>query len=136
MADRSQPFPIFEKVRYGNGMLVNFKRGKGEFFCAGSCKRVAGLPHCYPVERVTANVLNHISSNGTRTKQSMNIQASERARTASAAGRADRAPAADAVVSAQHFYERMGLAWSEEERIHAAYGDAFETLAGLHESVL
>ncbi|MBP1860611.1 GNAT family N-acetyltransferase [Rhizobium herbae] len=37
-------------------------------------------------------------------------------------------------VSAQHFYERMGLAWSEEERIHAAYGDAFEALAGLHES--
>lgn len=37
-------------------------------------------------------------------------------------------------VAAQHFYERMGLAWSEEERIHAAYGDAFEMLAGLHES--
>ncbi|WP_341487896.1 GNAT family N-acetyltransferase [Pararhizobium sp. A13] len=37
-------------------------------------------------------------------------------------------------VSARHFYERMGLAWSEEERIHAVYGDAFETLAGLHES--
>lgn len=37
-------------------------------------------------------------------------------------------------VSAQHFYERLGLAWSEEERIHAAYGEAFETLAGLHES--
>lgn len=78
MADRSQPFPIFEKVRYGNGMLVNFKRGKGKVFCTGSCKRVAGLPHCYPVERVTANVLNHISSNGTRTKQSMNIQANKR----------------------------------------------------------
>jgi ribosomal protein S18 acetylase RimI-like enzyme len=37
-------------------------------------------------------------------------------------------------VSAQHFYERMGLAWSEQERIHAAYGDAFEALAGQHES--
>lgn len=37
-------------------------------------------------------------------------------------------------VSAQHFYQRMGLAWSEEERIHAAYGDAFEALAGQHES--
>ena len=35
---------------------------------------------------------------------------------------------------AQRFYERLGLAWSEEERIHAAYGDAFEALAGLHES--
>ncbi|URK85900.1 GNAT family N-acetyltransferase (plasmid) [Rhizobium sp. RCAM05350] len=30
-------------------------------------------------------------------------------------------------VSAQHFYERMGLAWSEQERIHAAYGDAFRS---------
>ncbi len=37
-------------------------------------------------------------------------------------------------VSAQHFYERLGLAWSREERIHAAYGDAFQVLAGLHES--
>jgi ribosomal protein S18 acetylase RimI-like enzyme len=37
-------------------------------------------------------------------------------------------------VSAQHFYERMGLAWSGEERIHAAYGEAFEALAGEHES--
>ncbi len=37
-------------------------------------------------------------------------------------------------VSAQNFYERMGLAWSQDERIHAAYGDAFEVLAGLHES--
>lgn len=36
--------------------------------------------------------------------------------------------------SAQRFYERLGLAWSEDERIHAAYGDAFEALAGLHES--
>ena len=37
-------------------------------------------------------------------------------------------------VSAQHFYERMGLARSEQERIHAAYGEAFDSLAGLHES--
>jgi ribosomal protein S18 acetylase RimI-like enzyme len=37
-------------------------------------------------------------------------------------------------VSAQHFYERMGLAWSKLERIYAAYGDAFEALAGQHES--
>jgi len=37
-------------------------------------------------------------------------------------------------VPAQHFYERMGLSWAEDERIHAAYGDAFEALAGLHES--
>ena len=37
-------------------------------------------------------------------------------------------------VSAQHFYQRMGLVWSEEERIHAAYGETFEALAGQHES--
>ena len=37
-------------------------------------------------------------------------------------------------VSAQRFYERIGLAWSQEERIHAAYGDAFQLLAGLDES--
>jgi ribosomal protein S18 acetylase RimI-like enzyme len=37
-------------------------------------------------------------------------------------------------VSAQHFYERMGLAWSDQERMHAAYDDAFEALAGHHES--
>lgn len=37
-------------------------------------------------------------------------------------------------LSAQHFYERMGLEWSKDEHIHAAYGDAFEALAGQHES--
>ena len=37
-------------------------------------------------------------------------------------------------VSAQRFYERLGLSWSQEERIHAAYGDAFQLLAGLGES--
>ncbi len=37
-------------------------------------------------------------------------------------------------VSAQRFYERLGLTWSQEERIHAAYGDAFQLLAGLGES--
>ncbi len=37
-------------------------------------------------------------------------------------------------VSAQHFYERMGLQWSKDEHIHAVHGDAFEALAGQHES--
>jgi hypothetical protein len=48
-----------EKVRYSNGMIVNFPRGKGEVFHAGSCEWVAGLL-CRDamVERVTANVLN------------------------------------------------------------------------------
>lgn len=32
-------------------------------------------------------------------------------------------------ISAQRFYHKLGLDWSIEERIHAAYGDAFQTLA-------
>jgi ribosomal protein S18 acetylase RimI-like enzyme len=32
-------------------------------------------------------------------------------------------------ISAQRFYHRLGLDWSIEERIHAAYGDAFDHLA-------
>jgi hypothetical protein len=48
-----------EKVRYSNGMIVNFKRGKGEVFHAGTCEWVAGLQRADSmVERVTANVLN------------------------------------------------------------------------------
>jgi hypothetical protein len=48
-----------EKVRYSNGMIVNFKRGKGEVFHAGSCEWVAGLlRRDAMVERVTANVLD------------------------------------------------------------------------------
>lgn len=48
-----------EKVRYSNGMIVNFKRGRGEVFHAGSCEWVAGLKRRDAmVERVTANVLD------------------------------------------------------------------------------
>lgn len=48
-----------EKVRYGNGMIVNFNRGKGEVFHAGSCEWVAGLlRRDAMVEHVTCNVLN------------------------------------------------------------------------------
>ena len=48
-----------EKVRYSNGMIVNFPRGKGEVFHAGSCEWVAGLLRADEmVERVTANVLD------------------------------------------------------------------------------
>lgn len=32
-------------------------------------------------------------------------------------------------IAAQRFYQKMGLDWSIEERIHAAYGTAFEKLA-------
>lgn len=48
-----------DKVKRGNGMIVNFPRGKGEVFHAGSCEWVAGLlRHDAMVERVTKNVLD------------------------------------------------------------------------------
>jgi hypothetical protein len=47
-----------EKVKRGNGMIVNFTRGKGEVFHVGSCEWVAGLLRRDPmVEQVTNNVL-------------------------------------------------------------------------------
>jgi hypothetical protein len=40
-------------------MIVNFPKGKGEVFTAGSCEWVAGLLRADPmVERVTRNVLD------------------------------------------------------------------------------
>jgi hypothetical protein len=48
-----------DKVKRGNGMIVNFHRGKGEVFHAGSCEWVAGLLRGDAmVERVTKNVLD------------------------------------------------------------------------------
>ncbi|HLP69114.1 MAG TPA: hypothetical protein VK181_16490, partial [Rhizobium sp.] len=48
-----------EKVKRGCGMIVNFPRGNGEVFHAGSTEWVAGLlRRDAMVERVTANVLN------------------------------------------------------------------------------
>jgi len=48
-----------EKVKRGNGMIVNFPKGKGEVFHAGSCEWVAGLLRKDAmVEKVTANVLD------------------------------------------------------------------------------
>ena len=48
-----------ERVKRGAGMIVNFPRGKGEVFHAGSCEWVAGLKRQDAmVERVTANVLD------------------------------------------------------------------------------
>ena len=48
-----------EKVRYSNGMIVNFPKGKGEVFHAGTCEWVAGLlRNDAMVERVTKNVLD------------------------------------------------------------------------------
>jgi hypothetical protein len=48
-----------DKVKRSNGMIVNFRRGKGEVFHAGTCEWVAGLLRKDAmVEKVTANVLN------------------------------------------------------------------------------
>ncbi|MDX8449888.1 N,N-dimethylformamidase beta subunit family domain-containing protein [Mesorhizobium captivum] len=48
-----------EKIKHANSMIVNFKRGKGEVFHAGSCEWVAGLlRQDAMVELVTRNVLN------------------------------------------------------------------------------
>ena len=48
-----------ESIKRGCGMIVNFPRGKGEVFHAGSCEWVAALKRQDPmIERVTANVLN------------------------------------------------------------------------------
>ena len=47
-----------EKMRRGSGMIVNFRKGKGEVFTAGTCEWVAGLLDRDPfVERITRNVL-------------------------------------------------------------------------------
>ena len=46
------------RIKRGAGMIVNFSRGKGEVFHAGSCEWVAGLlRRDSSVERVTQNVL-------------------------------------------------------------------------------
>jgi hypothetical protein len=48
-----------EGVKRGAGMIVNFRRGRGEVFHAGSCEWIAGLLRRDPmVERVTRNVLD------------------------------------------------------------------------------
>jgi hypothetical protein len=48
-----------DKVKRGNGMIVNFPKGKGEVFHAGTCEWVAGLlRRDAMVEQVTRNVLN------------------------------------------------------------------------------
>ncbi|AIC29981.1 hypothetical protein IE4771_PB00252 (plasmid) [Rhizobium etli bv. mimosae str. IE4771] len=54
-----------EKLKRGNGMMINFKRGGGEVFHAGSCEWVAGLlRHDAMVERVTCNVLDRYLGRG------------------------------------------------------------------------
>ena len=48
-----------DKLRYGSGMIVNFTKGQGEVFTAGTCEWVSGLIDRDPfVERITKNVLD------------------------------------------------------------------------------
>jgi hypothetical protein len=54
-----------DKVKRGSGMIINFRRGKGEVFHAGSCEWVAGLLRADPmVELVTRNVLDRYLASG------------------------------------------------------------------------
>lgn len=49
----------FEKGGTGSGMMVSFRRGKGEVFNAGSCEWVRGLKEREPfTEKITRNVLD------------------------------------------------------------------------------
>ncbi|MBI1383498.1 MAG: hypothetical protein GC150_01110 [Rhizobiales bacterium] len=46
-------------MRYGSGMMVSMRKGRGEVFTAGTCEWVAGLIDRDPfVERITRNVLD------------------------------------------------------------------------------
>ena len=48
----------------GNGMMISWKRGKGEIFTAATCEWVAGLIRGDPqIERITRNVLNRFVEN-------------------------------------------------------------------------
>jgi hypothetical protein len=54
-----------ERIKRTNGMMVNFARGKGEVFHAGSCEWVAGLlRRDAMVEKVTRNVLDKYLEDG------------------------------------------------------------------------
>ncbi len=56
-----------ERIKRTNGMMVNFARGKGEVFHAGSCEWVAGLlRRDAMVERVTKNVIDKYLEEGAR----------------------------------------------------------------------
>ena len=62
MASRSDA--NLEKVKRGCGMIVNFPKGKGEVFHAGSTEWVAGLlGRIAMVERVTRNILDRYLDN-------------------------------------------------------------------------
>jgi len=50
---------VSNEASYGSGMVVNFKRGRGEIFNAGTCEWVSGLiKHDDMTMFVTRNVLN------------------------------------------------------------------------------
>ena len=69
-----------DKVKRGSGMIVNFSRGKGEVFHAGSCEWVAGLiRRDAMVELVTKNVLDRYAAAVRQGTSRMTAHASARA---------------------------------------------------------
>jgi len=47
----------------GNGVILSWKRGKGEVFTAGTCEWVMGLTrHDWQIERMTRNVLDRFGT--------------------------------------------------------------------------
>jgi hypothetical protein len=51
-----------ERLKRGSGMIVQFQRGNGIVFHAGTCEWVAGLmKRDVYVERITRNVLDRFS---------------------------------------------------------------------------
>jgi hypothetical protein len=52
-----------DRHRYGSGMVVSMKKGRGEVFTAGSCEWVMGLAHHDPfTEQITRNVLERFTA--------------------------------------------------------------------------
>lgn len=51
------------KSRYGSGMIVSMRRGRGEVLTAASCEWVMGLKRgCFYTEQITRNILDRFSS--------------------------------------------------------------------------
>ncbi|MDA9512183.1 hypothetical protein XI04_03740 [Bradyrhizobium sp. CCBAU 11430] len=52
-------FATVEKHARGSGMMVSFKRGEGDVFCAGTCEWINGLIEAdFYVQTITSNVLD------------------------------------------------------------------------------
>ena len=53
------------KTRYGAGMMVSMRRGKGEVVTAATCEWVMGLKrNCFYTQQITRNVLDRFTGSG------------------------------------------------------------------------